>query len=683
MRIVDLSPAEDPERPLGLHPSLSVVAGLRADARQWFVESLTRLLRGDDSPLSAHVDRDGDPGILRPGDTALLPSDIEVAARSIDREARARSAGADDEELRAARAAHAAAEASLEALEATVAEAAAEHRAAADAHRDARRAIEEARRDVDPYASAALDACEAAAHRLEIEIGTSPGACRADTLDTAKNRIVLLEAERRDITAALELLASADPERVANALDVVRIVTATGPITPPEVLRLADEWASISEHLAALEAKFATAEGGVQSVSDRLDAARARLAECEAALAPTPVNMDDVRALEAAHEKVLAAERKASSRLGGSRGRRALEEALAEEKVYLDRLGYPTWSAWIMGAPLLDTTAEQTRKLEEARREVEEATAAWEQLTEKLEADPEFRSLLDRLERVLEAAHAIVGDVDDVEHALRGVRIDPGPPPCTVGEARAELSAALAEAGLVVDDEMSLDDLRVRAERWLAEIRTIAALRRQLEIDLDHCESELRAAQETFDRIEAVGPVEPGDGWGADRLAEARAELLEAEQRVHRHRHALTRVAQLVAEAEALAEVERQRAAEVEAKQELLAVTRSMVEAAAARCAALEPRGWEAPSDEEEALIAGLDAHIGAVAAAAGEHKVPVVFDDVLLRAAPEVVETVLGWLETVAADTPVIYMSDDPAVLAWATRRNPDRVGIIDASDW
>ncbi|HEX7096004.1 MAG TPA: hypothetical protein VF183_08970, partial [Acidimicrobiales bacterium] len=176
---------------------------------------------------------------------------------------------------------------------------------------------------------------------------------------------------------------------------------------------------------------------------------------------------------------------------------------------------------------------------------------------------------------------------------------------------------------------------------------------------------------------------EPPDEWGSDRLAQARVELLQAEERVHRHRHALTRVAQLSAEAEALAELERQHALALEAKQELLEVTRAMAAAADARCAELEPSRWEAPSDEEEALIAALDARINALHRAAGDERVPVVIDDALAGTDTTVAETVLGWLETVACDTQFIYLSDDPTVLAWATRRSPERVAVVDASAW
>jgi uncharacterized protein YhaN len=362
---------------------------------------------------------------------------------------------------------------------------------------------------------------------------------------------------------------------------------------------------------------------------------------------------------------------------------------MAEQQVYLDRLGYPTWSAWIMGAPLLDATAEHSKRLEQAQREVDEATWAWERLTDKLETDPEFRALLDRLERVLEAAHAIVGDVEDVEHALRSLRIDPGPPPCTIAQARERLADAMIAAGFVVEADTSLDDIRLHAERWLAEIRTVAALRRQLEIDYDQTLTELARAQETFDRIEAVGPADPGDGYGSTRLQDTRSVLLAAEDRVNRHRRALTRVAHLVAEAEGVAELERQLAVAAEAKNELLDVTRMMADAAEAKCRALEGTpgdaplsgGWEAPTDEDEAVIDYLDSRISAARLAAGGGSVPIVFDDTLSALGPDSLETVLGWLETMAGDTQIIYVTDDQAVIGWASRRQPAKVGVVAGS--
>jgi hypothetical protein len=708
MRIVDLRLVEDQNSALSLHPRLTVVTGLPTNARIWLARALAELLRGADCGLMARIEHGGETGELRSGTRGepWLRRPVDLLVRADDIRAALEPATVPSRPVRRrttdarTRAAHANAAATLDAFSHAVAAAEAAHADALDAHRRARADIDDARRDLDPYAGATLDAALRAAARLEVEVGAVPGTCRADTIVSVKDRMVLLEAQHRDILAALELLATADADAVADALDVARVAAATGPIAPPEVLRLADEWAAISEHLAALEAKIASDEGGVESASDRLEAARAQLAQREAALEPSPVHAEEVRLLEAAHERVLAAERKSSSRLGGSRAMRALEEAMAEEQAILDRLGYPTWSAWIMGAPLLDATAEHTRLLEQARRELDEATWAWERLTTKLESDPEFRSLLDRLERVLQASHAIVGDVDDVEHALRSLRVDPGPAPCSVAEARDLLADALVAAGFAFDDDVTLDELRLCAERWLAEIRTVSALRRQLEIDRDQCASDLQRAQEEFERIEAIGPPDPGDGFGGARLTAARAAIESAEDRVNRHRSALTRVALLVAEAEGIGEIARQLGLAVEAKRELLEVTSGMLEAAQRRAEAgrgadgaptgseaepepdaAESGGWDAPTELDEAVIDELDSRIATARLAANGASVPVLLDDALAALPSESVETILGWLETVAADTQIVYLGDNATVLAWADRRPPDRVGVVSGS--
>jgi len=60
----------------------------------------------------------------------------------------------------------------------------------------------------------------------------------------------------------------------------------------------------------------------VSAISDRLDAARQELAQAEGDTKPRTLTNDDIRELENAHEALLDAERKATSRLGGNRAKR-------------------------------------------------------------------------------------------------------------------------------------------------------------------------------------------------------------------------------------------------------------------------------------------------------------------------------------------------------------------------
>ena len=83
----------------------------------------------------------------------------------------------------------------------------------------------------------------------------------------------------------------------------------------------------------------------------------------------------DVEELEAAHQAVLEMQDKAGGRVGRRGNQQRLEEAMAAEQAVLDRVGFPTWSSYVMGAGLLaiDPMAEQ--RLERAQAEMAAAEA--------------------------------------------------------------------------------------------------------------------------------------------------------------------------------------------------------------------------------------------------------------------------------------------------------------------
>jgi hypothetical protein len=732
MRLHELRLIDDDHSTLRLHPRLTIVAGLSPAAHSLVVDGIAGFANGEDHGLVAHLDdgtvigpapatapttpiaiavaRDVIAGdtILRDAATATstAPASADVAtfvpapivirghlarptdltsALAIGHGPTAASAATTgtarvQAELAAAEASLAAATASLDALQRTVDETRADQRTLVESRRAADAALDEARAAIDPFALVGLTAAYDAAARVEVELGAEPGATRGDTLESARARVTRLERHGDAIARALTTLAHARPGPVLDALDQVRLATATGPVTPPEALRLADEWVVLREHLAALEAKMASEDGGVHSVSDRLDSARARVAACEAAMVPAPVDHRDVQALEAAHEAVLAAERKASSRLGGARARKALEDALTEERAILDRLGFPTWSAWVMGTALLDSTARQTRELEVARRELVAATTAWEAMSEKLEADPEFRNLLDRLERVLHAAHAIVGDAPDVEAALRALVVEPGPPPCPLAEARRALAAALDDAGVPSDAGASADELRVAAEQWLAQVHMLRALRRRLEIDAGDVGDLLDAARDALERIEAFGPVEDGDGFGRDRLLASRHAIEAAEAHLDAHLEAVVAVTARSGESARLAELERQRTVALDAKVELLVVTEQLVDAAAGKVRAIERRRAAASDYSAGAQAGDAQLLIDSLAAqlthgTGADPHVPVVLDEPVATKDRATLDEVLAWLEDVAAHRQIIYVTDRADVAAWARTRPAESV--------
>ncbi|CAB4750418.1 unannotated protein [freshwater metagenome] len=469
-------------------------------------------------------------------------------------------------------------------------------------------------------------------------------------------RSVRLEAALCELDSALHSLIRVDTREVDSALEVVRVITATGAIEVPEAIRLADEYRAVRSRIAALEERVAVGEGGMVSVKGRLDQARARFAAAEAKLLPATTNAEDIVALERAHDSALEAERRVSG-LFGSRWRKQLDDALAVEQVVLDRLGYPTWSAFIMGARMLDSTAENKRQLEHARRELEDIERVRARVMAKLGDNVEFCAYFDRLERLQEAAHAIVGDVDDVEAALRALRVDPGPRSMTVEQARDNLASSLLAVGFGIETHVTLEDLQGTALTWLDEVHQISWLHSQLEADAKHCAQELDEARETLERIQLVGAVDEIDGFGADRLYTAREDVARAEECMWRHRDALIRVAQLVAESERVME---------------LAYT-------AATDDERDEAGEAGPMPSRvEALTAVLEERINELREAGTEGSIPLVLDDAFAGLPSTERAELLGWLEGYSLFLQVIYLTDGPEVVAWAEGRTTPRIRVV-----
>ena len=254
--------------------------------------------------------------------------------------------------------------------------------------------------------------------------------------------------------------------------------------------------------------------------------------------------------------------------------------------------------------------------------------------------------------------------------------------------ARANLADCLTDLGFGIEAHATLRDLEDAAGRWLCDVAQIKSLHAQLEFDARHGAQELDAARETLERIEIVGAVDEIDGFGADRLHAARAEVLRAEERLWAHRDAVIRVAQLVAEAERVGEIEAQLAAEVAKKQELVGISRELADAAAAKLSLLEAAYTARPADEGdaadpapdrvEALSAVLEARITELRDAGVDGSVPLVVDDPFAGLPATERAELLGWVEGYSLFLQVIYLADGPEAVAWAEGRSSHRTRVV-----
>lgn len=713
MRLLELRLIEDHRSAVRFPGAFTVVAGLTEEARSWLLGAVPALLEGRECGMSAFVDVGGHTREVGPGalaqrfvrsnaavvlDAAVI--DDAINAYAARRAAREWSTHAETvvtpEQVERARTSSTRAREALQALERGAELSRAEHRGALATGEDIVARIADARTRLDPMAAVVRDRAVEHAARLEVETGAAPGVCRGETEDATRERIGRLEAALYEFDSALHTLVPLDPAAVEQALDIVRVITAEGPIELPEAVRLADDYRSLRAQIAALEERIAADEGGMANISDRLDHARARAAAAEARMQPEQIDADEIVALERAHDAVLEAEKKVSG-LFGSRSRKLLDDALAAEQAILDRIGYPTWSAFIMGARMLDSATANKRELEVARRELDDAERLHARVVARMHEEPEFLAYLDRLERLQEAAHAIVGDVDDVEVALRALRVDPGPAPMTVAAARDNLASCLLDVGFEIDEHATLEDLVAGGRAWLDEVREIVALHDQLEADARHCALELEEARETLDRVQVVGAPEAIDGFGADRLLAARASIVRAEARLWDHRDAVLQVAQLVAESERVMDLELQLAASVGRAEEMVRITRELVEASTERLVLLEsalasgPEPVEQPSDgpggagsasepvpeRVDVLAAVLEERINELRDAGVDGSLPLVLDEPFAACTPTERAELMGWLEGYSLFLQVIYLAGTGDAVAWAEGRSSSRIQV------
>jgi len=518
-----------------------------------------------------------------------------------------------------------------------------------------------------------------AARQVELEAGADFGVVRADTIDTVKARIEVLEAHLASTRESLGSLPFLSTTGVVSALEDALQAVRPGPVASRRAVELADHWVRLREQLAEIEERYATSDGSVSAISDRLDAARHELVAAEAGSKPRTLTNDDIRELESTHEAVLEAERKATSRLGGNRAKRQLEIAIDNQQAVLDRLGFPTWSAFVMGDRLLDSTKDAKQRVQQLQAEVARLERQWAVVSAVLDADAEFVATLDQIDIVYSEARALVGDVDDLEMALRNLRVDPTRSTVTAAEAQARLVTELAAVGIEYDDGAQLEELCTYAEQWIADAHAIDAHRQDLDRDIEEAEVEMADARATLDRIETLGPHDDSRLASSAKVRAARGAIADALARVGRHRAALAEISRLLVVSTAAAASARRTSAEHAAKLELLDLATSMERAALNRVSRIEAAMRdESPivsssrqsmgGGHDEALVLGE--YIEKRAFASLPHSLagplPLLLDDCFAGMSNDLRVSLLHRINRTAERTQLLYLTSEPDIADW-----------------
>ncbi len=708
MRLLELHGNGSDGPVLEFHPNVTVVRGLSADAKDRVIRAISALPSADDPGMGGLVEAHGVVFDLSQESLGLLGlrTELDVLIRREDLPGASNGSEASPTAVASATRAEPPAGGSgqdptavLARLERTrfayadASEALAVMTDALERAKLERAAVVEARQRVSTALEKVRRERDLARERMDEE-----PVADADEQEL-RDRIQELTEALDAATAAVSMLEESDPRPIEVLLEALRGPQSETLVPSQEALALADEFAVLQTRLDGLERELQASGLSMDQLSQALEDARFEVQQSEKAVERPNLGPDDVHELEDAHETVLEREKKAGGRIGRKAALARLEEARRTEQDILDRVGFPTWTAYIMGSSLLSIDPVAEQRLEVARGSLNEAEDAWEELTKQLEANPDYADLLDRLESVYLAAYDVLGGrtEGDLEDRLRSHMVpDEDVSHADIVDA---LVYQLGLRGVDVDEGTSEDVVTGTADSWLAEA-------------VDHWEKH-RVAKEEQERVESAlaGAHQDLDVELSD-VAEDSPEI-----RSRSYEEAESRVAEVLLDLESVQSIEDELEGQVRARELLIVPSRTAMEAATAALEEAEATAAAAgvdsavsheppPTNDAEPAFPGdlpkaSDGPGGATDAADGDSvegyflsrlaaqrgvsfagSVPLVIDDALTGVDESDARSALAVLERLAGAVQLVYLTDDTSIAGWADSLGIERAATVDAPE-
>ncbi|MGN6694718.1 MAG: hypothetical protein ACTHN0_11130, partial [Aquihabitans sp.] len=211
---------------------------------------------------------------------------------------------------------------------------------------------------------AELASAEAAAGEADPDQDSSP----------VSRMLADLERRRVELVRLQEAVGEAGGGAVRRALDQLSDAgTEAAPVVA--ALALADTWRDLHQQLSALDTGVS---GEEYAAEQRVAEARQAVIEAEVEYNQPVLTPEQITKVEAAHALVLEAQDRTEGRFGGSRLRKKLEDARAEERRVLERLGFSTYADYMMSSSSRGVGPDNRAILDAARAQL---TAANEELT--------------------------------------------------------------------------------------------------------------------------------------------------------------------------------------------------------------------------------------------------------------------------------------------------------------
>lgn len=701
-----------------LHPRLSILSGLSDAARLRFITALEAIPAGSDPGAQGSIEVHGVFLDLTRESLELLeldePLDVTVRASDLpnaserpeppvpEAGAPGASVTADVVEPGAAAESEAARAAALGALEAAESERIS-IRVRLDELASRRREIaadvESARGALDNAAPSRLLRARGdleALQRRSTAVALEEIALRRERLESQLEALIKEADEQR---RELKRLASSGTEEVREALNAAAAACDPDLVPSAEAASIADRIEALDAILVELEATAATGRAQMHDLTTRRDAAYDAMIEAEAALRRPDLDAEVVEELEAIHDEIFELDGRVS-KLSSSRLRRRMNELREREGELLTRLGFDTWSAYVMGMSNDGAEAERQQRYEVTKAtyqfaEDELAKAAGE----PLEVVGELADRQDERHQLLTRAWELLGSTlaeGEVVAALRNLQVPARPILVEREPALANLRAELAARGSA-DLPLDAAELMLAARRWLDEADDVATRRiREVEATRQHIESEINRIASDLESLPDPQAEVPALAADDPRLVAAEELVALEEGHVERHRSAQ----RLLDELRALDGV--LRGDEDRAEAELVTADRAVRDAervVADLEAARRPSAGSAPGasrraeeadgrrrrsrSERRAVLDRLEwyllARLAQQRAVSYVGSVPMVFDDAFVEWSAEELTEVLGRLVRMSEVIQLVILTDDVGLISWARALGREHAVVID----
>ena len=242
--------------------------------------------------------------------------------------------------------------------------------------------MDAARSGLDSFSTAALEVCLGQIDALEMRRAS----LRVDwerERDEQRSQVAVASAQLAAVRSLVDrvsgVVASEAGARAASAR--LAATVAPGAEPDPTARRHAAQLDAAAARVRELTEQRDEVQTRVGQMAAELDHARAEADDAQLNARATPVDRSVIQRLEAVRDEIFTVDERQSV-LGAARNKRRVMELRSEEAILLDRMGFDTYSAYVMGIPTVRAELDRASRAEAAMQRIAELESELERLVE-------------------------------------------------------------------------------------------------------------------------------------------------------------------------------------------------------------------------------------------------------------------------------------------------------------